>query len=152
MIHTSTYQALTDDELSNPNEVKLQEEFDKAITAKLGAPMSESELSPKTLDAQTPTFDIYEDDETTPLCLPEVGDIACKEADNYVGTEVNLPIGGTLLGSTIKHQAHDINGNLTGTVKINPILDSRTYEVEFLDGRTAEISTNARCEHMVLSD
>ena len=31
---------------------------------------------------------------------------------------------------------------------MNPILDSRTYEVEFPDGRTTEFSSNAITEHM----
>ena len=94
VIYTSTYWALMDDELSNHNEVMLQDEFDKDNTAKLGSPMSELDLSPEGLDAKTPTFDIYEDDETMPLRLPEVDDVTPKDSDNYVGSEVNIPDGG----------------------------------------------------------
>ena len=38
--------------------------------------------------------------------------------------------------------------NLQGKSNINPILDTRTYEVEFPDGRTAEFSANVISEHM----
>ena len=33
---------------------------------------------------------------------------------------------------------------------MNPILDSRTYKVEFPDRRTIEFSTNAIAEHMFM--
>ena len=55
-----------------------------------------------------------------------------------------------LLGGTIKCHAHDIDGNLTGKVNMNPLLDSRTYKVEFPDGRTAEFSANVIAEHMFM--
>ena len=148
VIYTSTYCLLTDDEMADPTETKLRAEFDTAITTKLGAPLTDSDLQSDGIDAETPTYEVYEDDKTPSNCLPEVDDITPEDADFYVGTEVSLPIGGTLLGGTVKCCACDIDGNLTVKADKNPILDSRTYEVEFAHGWTAEFSANAIAEHM----
>ena len=44
VIYTSTYHALTDDEIANPDEVKAHQAFDAAVSAKLGAAMSKHNL------------------------------------------------------------------------------------------------------------
>ena len=64
VIYTLTYHLLTDDEMVDPTETKLQAEFDTAITNKLGAPITDSDLRSDGIDAKTPTFEVYEDDET----------------------------------------------------------------------------------------
>ena len=148
IIYTSTYRALTDDEMANPDEAKARHAFDSAVSDKLGAAMSKQDLSSDDIDADTPTFVPYEDDVTTPSHLPDIDEVTPEVADSYVGAQVNLPIGGTTSEGTVKRRARDTNGNLQGKADINPILDSRTYEVEFLDGRTAEFSANAIAEHM----
>ena len=148
VIYTSTYHALTDDEMANPEEVKARQAFDAAVATKLGAPMSKHDLPSKGVDANTPTFELYEDDENPPLWLPDANEVTPELADSYVGAQVNLPIGGTTFEGTVKRRARDTNGNLQGKADINPILDMRTYEVEFPDRRTAEFSANAISEHM----
>ena len=92
VIYTLTYQALTDDEMANPNEIKLHEDFNAAVTNQLGAPISDSES--EGINAETPTFEVYEDDETPPQCPPKVDEVTPEDADYYVSAEVNLPIGG----------------------------------------------------------
>ena len=114
VIYTLTYQALTDDEIVNPKEIKLHEDFDVAVTNQLGTPPSDSDLQSEGIDAETPTFEVYEDDETPPQHLPKDDKVTPEDADYYVGAEVNLPIRGMLLGGTIKCCACDISGNLTG--------------------------------------
>ena len=121
VIYTLTYRALTDDEMANPKEIKLCEDFDAAVTNQLGAPISDSDLQAEGIDAETPTFEVYEDNETPPQCLPKVNEVTPEDADNYVSAEVNLPIRGTLLGGTVKQCACDIDGNLTGKANMNPI-------------------------------
>ena len=64
VIYTSNYHALTDDEIANPDELKAHHAFDAAISAKLGAAMSKHDLPSEDIDADTPTFVPYEDDET----------------------------------------------------------------------------------------
>ena len=148
VIYTSTYHLLTDDEMADPTETKLRAEFDMAITTKLGSPLTDSNLRSDDIDAETPIYEFYEDDQTPSDCLPEVDDVTLEDADFYIGAEVSLPIGGMLLGSTIKHCARNIDGNLTGKADKNPMLDSRTYKVEFEHGRTVEFSANAIAENM----
>ena len=148
VIYTSTYRALTEDEMANPEETKARQAFDAAVTIKLGASMSQHDLPSEGVDADTPTFELYEDDENPPIRLPDADEVTPEVADSYVGAQVNLPIGGTTFEGTVKHRARDTNGNLQGKADINPILDTQTYEVGFPDGRTAEFSANAISEHM----
>ena len=134
--------------MTNPKEIKLHEDFDVAITNQLVAPMSDSDLQSEGINPETPTFEVYEDNESPLQCLPEVDKVTPEDANYYIGAEVGLPIGGNLLCSTVKCCTRDIDGNLTGKANMNPILDSRTYKVEFPDGRTAEFSANTIAEHM----
>ena len=82
IIYTSTYRALTDDEIANPDEVKAHQAFNAAVSAKLVAAMSKHDLSPDDIDADTPTFVPYEDDETTPSQLPNIDDVTPEVADS----------------------------------------------------------------------
>ena len=129
-------------------QVKAHQAFNTAVSNKLGAPMSKLDLPSEEVDAITPTFELYEDDENPPLCLPDADEVTPEVADSYVGAQVNLPIGGTTFEGTVKRHARDTNGNLQGKANINPILDMRTYEVEFPDRHTTEFSANAISEHM----
>ena len=148
VIYTSTYRALTDDEIANPEEAKARQAFDTAVATKLGAPMSKNDLTPEGVDADTPTLELCEDDTNPPLQLPDADEVTPEVADSYVGAQVNLPIRGTTFKGTVRCCARDTNGNLQGKADINPILDTRTYEVEFPDGCTAEVSANVISEHM----
>ena len=105
VIYTSTYHALTDDEMANPEEIKACQAFDTAVSGKLGAPISKHDLPSEDIDADTPTFELYKDNENPPFQLPEVNEVTPEEADSYVGAEVNLPIGGTVFEGTVKHRA-----------------------------------------------
>ena len=148
VIYTSPYHALMDDEIANPEEVKTRQAFDATISIKLGAPMSKHDLPSEGVGADTPTFELYENDENPPLCLSDADEVTPEVADSYVGAQVNLPIRGTTFEGTVKCRVRDTNGNLQGKANINPILNTRTYEVEFPDGCTAEFSANAISEHM----
>ena len=105
VIYTSTYHALTDDEMANPEEAKACQAFDTAVATKLGAPMSKNDLAPEGIDADTPTFELYEDDENPPLWLPHADEVTPEVADSYVGAQVNLPIRGTTFEGTVRHRA-----------------------------------------------
>ena len=96
VIYTSTYHAIADDEMAKPEEVKARQAFDAALATKLGAPMSKHDLPSEGVDADTPTFELYEDDENPPLWLPDADEVTPEVADSYVGAQVNLPIGGPL--------------------------------------------------------
>ena len=69
--------------------------------------------------------------------------------NTYLKMGVALPRDGEgpELARVIK-RLRDKDGIPIGTAKDNPILDSRVYEVEFLDGHKASLATNAIAEHL----
>ena len=113
IIYTSTYRALTDDEIANPGEVKAHQAFDAAVSAKLGAAMSKHDLPSEDIDVDTPTFVPYEDDENPPFWLPEIDEVTPEVADSYVGAQVNFPIRGT----TSKAESSVMHGTPMGTFR-----------------------------------
>jgi hypothetical protein len=58
------------------------------------------------------------------LSMPEVG-------DNYISAEVLLPLGGVLRWGTVISHRRDAEGNTVGLENKWPILDTRTYDIEF---------------------
>ena len=50
--------------MANSEETKARHAFDAAVIVKLGAPMSKHDLPSDGVDADTPTFELYEDDVT----------------------------------------------------------------------------------------
>jgi hypothetical protein len=48
----------------------------------------------------------------------------------------------------VKRQKSEHDGSLKGTEHPNPVLNTHTYEVEFLDGQVAEYSVTAIAENM----
>ena len=146
-VYRSTYRPLTEDEVHKPEDIKEREEFDAKIAIKLGPSMRESDLPE---DAETPHFPIYQDDAGgSPTPAPDAEDVTPDTAsDNYLGAEVLLPHGGQMITGKVKCRKRSIDGNLKGTANRQPILDTRTYEVEFPDGEVAEYAANVIAENM----
>jgi len=67
---------------------------------------------------------------------------------NYIEAQVILPIGGQEKTGTVKQRACDEEGWLYGKKNANPILDTRTYQIEFPDGEVAEYATNVIAVNM----
>ena len=76
--------------------------------------------------------------------MPDANDLVVTPdtQDNYMGDEVNLSFGGTICSGSINRQARDVNGELFVTKNSNPILDTRSYKVEFPDSDVAEFTAN----------
>ena len=88
---------------------------------------------------------IYNDDtvQEADYYTPEIGN------DTYLNMEVALPRDDT--GPTfakVTKRLQDANGIPIGTANDNPILDTRLYEVEYLDGHRASLSANAIAQNM----
>jgi hypothetical protein len=67
--------------------------------------------------------------------------------------ELALPRGDVDTGehptlARVKRQKLDANGVPIGVAHKNPILDTRVFEVEFLDGHTASMTANAIAENL----
>ena len=53
-----------------------------------------------------------------------------------------------MVSGTVRRRKRDRDGNPQGTRNHNPILDTRTYEVEFPDGDVAEYTANIIAQNM----
>ena len=76
------------------------------------------------------------DDSPGELALtPEVG-------DTYVNTELMLPCGSNLSKGQVTGRKNVAGGQVCGRANNNPILDTRTYLVQFDDGKVTELTAN----------
>ena len=74
---------------------------------------------------------------------PEIGD------DTYVNMEVTIPRDGDGPEfARVTKRLRDANGIPIGTANDNPILDTRVYEVEFMDGHKTSLAANAIAENL----
>jgi hypothetical protein len=154
VMYRSSVRSLTQDEIQSPTEQKERQEFDIAIEEKFGPAMNKGNFQddPDYADFVTPTFDSYEDDEVPPSKIPDIDDIK-KEHDvytygQYVGAHVRVPIGNDIKSGKFLRRKHELDGTVRGRANANPMLDTRTYEIEFPDGRSDEYTTNVIAENM----
>ena len=72
----------------------------------------------------------------------EVYDITPEAMYNYIGAQKMISRGDTVAQGSVRHRKRNVEGNTIGRSNINPILDTRTYEVEFEDGSMSTQSEN----------
>ena len=65
--------------------------------------------------------------------------------------ELGIPVGkeGERIHGTVKQRAVDENGIPIGKPSKNPLMDSRYYEIEFVDGKTDIITANIIAENLL---
>jgi hypothetical protein len=68
--------------------------------------------------------------------------------DQYVGAIVQLSIGDKVLTGKVTGRKRGLAGVERGKASANPILDTRTYNVEFPDGRSEEYTANFIAKNM----
>jgi hypothetical protein len=107
---------------------------------------------PDYYDFVTPTYDCYEDDEVPVSNMPDIDDAKDKYDvdmyDQYVGSQVRVPIGDEIRDWKVVWYKRELDGNVKGRVNANSILDTRTYEIEFPDGSSDEYTANVIAENM----
>ncbi len=152
VVYRSTVRSLTPDELADESTKKKREEFTEKVNAVLGDGFKYEDFAsdPELVDLDTPTFSNYADDDDGEMPqVPDADDEPDADThDQYVGAEVTLPIGDKMLSAKVRRRKRAIDGSLVGKANSNPILDTRTYEVEFADGQTAELSANVIAQNM----
>jgi len=128
--------------------VKEPEEFSETLNAALGEPLTEADLSSDP-DYETPELDPYEDgtDGKVPF-VPDIDGADADTYDQYVGAYVELPTGDKMQTGKVISRKRGADGDVKGVANTSPILDSRTYEVEFPDGEVTEYSANVIAENM----
>ena len=80
--------------------------------------------------------------------MPDREDIEDDHYDQYIGSDVLLPLGDSFKTGHVTNRKRNADGKAMGTANSNPILDSREYIVEFPDGAEAEYSANVIAESM----
>jgi Reverse transcriptase (RNA-dependent DNA polymerase) len=72
-------------------------------------------------------------------------------SDPYVGMEMAMTRGaeGELLHATVRKRVRDEDGRPVGVSHSNPLLDSRKYEVEYIDGHVEELTANLIAENLI---
>ena len=148
--HCSTYRPLTQDEVMSPGEIKLREQFDVDIEAKLGLSSKEIDFVKDLVDTDTPHMPRYEDDETkgNDNTTPDRDSLKDDHFDQYLNAAVLLPSGDQMLTGKVTKRKKNSDGVPTGIANSNPILDTREYVVEFPDGSEKEYSANKIAEAM----
>ena len=69
-----------------------------------------------------------------------------EAGDHYIGAKILLPRGDKMVKGLVVVWSHDANGNVMGRVYLNPILNTRAYQVEFGRGEITELTTSAIAE------
>ena len=78
--------------------------------------------------------------------MPEVDYITPEEMDNCIGAKIMISHGDTVAQGSVRRRKRDVEVNTIGRSNSNPILDTRTYEVEFEDGIMSTYSSNIIAE------
>jgi hypothetical protein len=148
VMYRSSVRPLTQDEIQSPTERKERQEFDIAVEKKFGPTINKDDFQddPDYADFFTPTYDCYEDDDFPPSKIPDIDDIKKEHAvdtyDQYVGARVRVPIGDEIRSGKVLRRKHELDGTVRGWANANPMLDTRTYEIEFPDDRSNEYTVN----------
>ena len=97
--YVSTYRALTDDEKSNEYVLQQMKSFELQIKESLGPSATMEDLGEE-FEAETPTFEPYEDKENKPVIIPDRDEF--QSFDQYIGAEVLLPVGDKMKTGKVK--------------------------------------------------
>jgi hypothetical protein len=149
VIHTSTYRPLTPDEIAQPDEIKARQSFDKSVEIKYGQATMPGDIADD--EVETPFFERYSDDtdgEIKQTPDADEDETTPEEFDEYTNAEVMLPLGDEMVSGRVRGRKRDQEGAIHGNRNKNPILDTRTYEVEFPNGEAAEYAANVIAQNM----
>eukprot|EP00978_Attheya_sp_CCMP212_P012603 scaffold31521_cov55-Attheya_sp.AAC.2 len=147
----STYCCLTADELANLEMQKSMVDFDRNIMKAL-VDLADGKDFPDELDVETPVgvgipYEGYDDEGVKPM--PDRDKDDSEIFDNYVSSEVLLPRGDLISTGHVVGRKRELDGTVKGKANCNPILDTRTYQVEFPDGAEGEYAAvNTIAENM----
>jgi hypothetical protein len=148
VMYRTSVRLITPYDIQSPTEKKECEEFDIAIEKKVGASMDKNDFKddPDYAECVTQTYDCYEDDEVSSSNIPDIDDIKEEHDvdtyDQYVGFHVRVPIGDDIRSGEVVRRKRELDGTVRGLANANSMLDTRTYEIEFPDGRSDEYTTN----------
>jgi hypothetical protein len=134
----STLPHLIDEELSSSIHKDMRHKFDESI---------EHHPGPAALPQDFPSEDLTQDPayfDSTNAIDPEYdeAEITPKIKDNYLSAELMLPKGGVMVKGRVTARKRDQDRNPVGHANDNPILDTRSYIIDFDDGNQTEKTVN----------
>jgi hypothetical protein len=142
----STLRHLTDEELGSSVHKDMSCKFDDSIEHHFGPAALPQDIPAEDLTPDPTYFDdtnamdpAYGEAEVT----PEIG-------DNYLSAELMLPKGDVMVKGRVTACKCDWDGNPVGHANDNPILDTRSYIVNFDDGNQTELTANMIAESLYL--
>ena len=152
VVYRSTIRELTPDEMPDKTMTQNRKDYTEKVNAILGDGFKYEDFAtnPELESFDTPTFEAYSnDDDGEAMPVPDADDEGDADTHNqYIGAEVNLPIGNKMMSGKVKGRKRTSDGSLVGRSNVNAILDTRTYEVEFPDGQTVELVANVIAQNM----
>ena len=85
-----------------------------------------------------------------PTTVPGINDQENVPRYSYVDMELGLTRGedDSLMHEIVKQRKRDDYGNPTGTESTNPLVDTRAYEIEFIDGTTETLTEHIIAENL----
>ena len=146
VMHRGTYRALTPKEIASEEHQKERQAFDASVLQKLGGVFKAEDLADE--DVEIPTYPLYEDNSGEAGEHCKEADVTPEEGDEFINADVLLPHNDTHVTGRVIARKRDADGELKGTRNENPILDTRTYQVEFPDGEVTEYAANVIAENM----
>ena len=162
VIARTTVQRVTNLELSTVEVQQRCQHYDERVTQVLN---DENHVIPHDNDIVLQDWNDYPVDEDPDFVeefqhvisdqsIPEQDDNFTPDVfdDTYLHMEIALPRGGgdqedTQFAKVVK-RLRDKEGRPIGTANENPMLDTREYEVEFLDGHCESLSANIIAQHL----
>ena len=153
---TNTTSPLTEEDWANRDIIRRLDEMDNEINRRIGDKLHRNDQQPGQDDFPT-MEDILGDEEVLmaepEASMPDVDDyeFTPEQYDEYIGSEILLPIGTERLRGVVKRRTHDLNGNPIGVRNSNPILDTRKYEVQLPDGSIETFNANILAENIMSS-
>jgi hypothetical protein len=61
---------------------------------------------------------------------------------------VRVPIGNEIRSGKVDWRKRELDGTVRGRANVNTMLDTRTYEIKFPDGRSDEYTANVVADNM----
>ena len=163
VIVRDTVSSLSDEESRRDDMEQRIKDFDERVNAKIGdKPTKRGEIA---LDAEmlvdggiqpeipeelfnTDAKDFDWDLEEPDAAMPDVDDYDPDTVDNYLNSDVVMPRGDGFERGKVVRRSHGPDMNPIGKANKNPILDTRSYEVQFEDGEVSTYQANMIAEHM----
>jgi hypothetical protein len=142
VLYRTSVRSLTLDEIQSPTETSERLKFDVYVEEKLGKSMLNTDIKdyPDLADFVTPTCEPYADDKVPAFKMPDIDEVEndadVDTYDKYVGAQVRVTIGGEIRSGKVMRRKHELDGTWKGRANANSMLDSRTYEIYFPDGRS----------------